>query len=152
MSKTNIWDFNRALTRRLALVNVVNVLVGKRLLREQGIWYGIGTQAVGWGLINIGIAVFGRLSTARRLERLDNPLDEQVMEQERRSLRRILLINTPLNLLYMWGGYRLAQSEKARQDSVMRGNGWGIIIQGAILFVNDLAHTLLISRIRRPQP
>lgn len=148
MREMSIWEFNRALTRRLALINVVNVLLGKRLLRENGVWYGIGTQAVGWGLINIGIAVFGRISTRRRINGLDNPLDDSVMEQERRSLHRILLINTPLNLLYMWGGYRLACSERARQDSVMRGNGWGIVIQGALLFVIDLTHTILISRIQ----
>lgn len=145
----DIWDFNRALTRRLALVNIVNVLIGKRLLREGGVWQGIGIQAVSWGLINIGIAVIGRRSTEMRRRALDDPLDETVMEQERRSLRRILLINTPLNLLYMWGGYRLAQSERARQDGVARGSGWGIVIQGAILFVNDLAHTILIGRVKR---
>lgn len=147
--RMDIWDFNRALTRRLALVNIVNVLIGKRLLREGGVWQGIGIQAVSWGLINIGIAVIGRRSTEMRRRALDDPLDETVMEQERRSLRRILLINTPLNLLYMWGGYRLAQSERARQDGVARGSGWGIVIQGAILFVNDLAHTILIGRVKR---
>lgn len=136
----NIWEFNRVLSNRLLRNNLVNIWIGSRLRSSENQFLrGIGTQAVGWGVINIGIAIFGLVTTRRRLDELDDPFDTDVVRKETRNIRLALLINTPLNFLYMLGGLRLAQSAKD-DDSFRRGNGWGIVLQGLLLFLHDYYH------------
>ena len=48
----------------------------------------------------------------------------------------------------MAGGVWLARS-KGRDDANWRGQGWGIVVQGAFLFVFDLVHA---RRVPRPAP
>lgn len=147
MEQMNIWEFNQQLTARLLNINMLNIEVGRRLTRSsRSLWRGIGTQAVGWGIINIGIAMFGRIGTRRRLDELDNPFDEAVMQKETRNLRRILTINAPLNLVYMWGGWQLVKRSKSAD---VRGNGWGIMLQGLILLFFDSFHLNQVSKMDR---
>lgn len=138
-----IWDFHKLVTRRLFGINVLNVWIGTKLLKEDNFLYGIGTQSVGWGVINILIAIFGGLGTRQRRAQLPDPHDAAIMQSESRKLKRILLINAGLDVLYMCGGYKLAQT-RGEKDAVSRGMGWGIIIQGALLFIFDVIHALII--------
>ncbi|MBN1486484.1 MAG: hypothetical protein JW981_02505 [Anaerolineae bacterium] len=54
-------------------------------------------------------------------------------------MRRILSVNTGLDVLYVGGGLLVAKS-KGRDDDVWRGAGSGIVVQGAFLFFFDLFH------------
>jgi len=136
----NIWEFNRVLSNRLLRNNLINIWIGSRLRdRENDFLRGVGTQAIGWGVINIGIAIFGLVTTSRRLDKLDDPFDPDAVRKETRNIRWALLINTPLNFLYMLGGWRFARSAD-KDDHFKRGNGWGIILQGLMLFLHDYYH------------
>jgi hypothetical protein len=42
-------------------------------------------------------------------------------------------------VLYVLGGLWLART-KGEDDEFWRGSGWGIVVQGAFLFVFDLIH------------
>ena len=136
----NIWEFNRVLANRLLRNNLVNIWIGNRLRNsENDFLRGVGTQAVGWGIINIGIAIFGLVTTRRRLDESEDPFDTDLVRKETRNIRLALLVNTPLNFLYMLGGWRFARSG-GKDNKFRKGNGWGIILQGAMLFIHDYYH------------
>jgi hypothetical protein len=103
-------------------------------------------EAIAWGLIDAGIALVGGWVTRRRQAKLLDPSEPIVMARETRNLRRILWINTGLDVLYIAGGITLTLTLGV--DTVFwRGNGWGIIIQGGFLFLFDLLHALGTSRL-----
>jgi hypothetical protein len=145
----NIWNFQSQLTGRLIGINIANFLAGQRLQKFDGFWRGVGTQAVGWAVINIGIGVVGSIGTSRRLDKLDDPNTAEVQQEETRKLRRILAINRPLNYLYMLGGFLLAR--RNQDDAFLRGNGWGIILQGFILLLFDSHHLKRVKELEAEQ-
>jgi carboxylesterase len=100
-------------------------------------------QAVVWGIIDAGIALLGRrASEKRRLAHLDGP---SIVEQEAQNLRRLLWINTGLDVLYVAGGFVLIYTI-GRGDPFAAGNGWGIVVQGGFLFFFDLLHALAVPK------
>lgn len=107
-------------------------------------WRGVGIQSAAWGGIDLLIAVFGMLGTNRRRSRLT--LDElsDSAPKESANLKRILLINTALDVLYVTGGIILILTLGA-EDPFWSGNGWGIIVQGAFLFIFDLYHAMQLQ-------
>lgn len=145
----NIWQFNEMLLRRLLAWNIPNVAAGLWLLQRAGFWQGFGSQSIGWGFINLGIATVGRAVTRRRLAALDDPYVTDVMVKETRNLRRILWVNTGLDVLYMLGGWQFARTQ-GHHNQWRRGAGWGIVLQGWLLFVFDLIHAWLLSRDQIP--
>ncbi|HAX70778.1 MAG TPA: hypothetical protein DCY14_14295 [Anaerolineae bacterium] len=60
------------------------------------------------------------------------------------NLKRILLINTALDVLYVAGGIALILTFGAANPE-WRGHGWGIIVQGGFLFFFDLFHALKLK-------
>ena len=69
----------------------------------------------------------------------------EVLAREARNLRRILLINTGLDVLYVTSGVALALTLGV-DNPFWRGNGWGIVVQGGFLFCFDLLHALGVPR------
>ncbi len=67
------------------------------------------------------------------------------MEREARNLRRLLWINTGLDVLYVAGGLVLVVTLGA-QNPFMAGSGWGVIVQGGFLLIFDLLHALAVPR------
>lgn len=96
----------------------------------------MGQQFLAWGFIDLLIARFG----ARQARKKEARGDE--VPKERRSIRRLLWLNTFLDVGYMAGGLHLMN----KHDEVKQGHGRGILIQGAFLFVFDLIHALLVGR------
>jgi carboxylesterase len=141
-----IWDFQDALTRRLLLWSAASMLAGGALLLfGDSFWRGFGLQALVWGAIDAGIAIFGRRGANQRL--LTNISaggdDVALAVREARNLRRLLWINTGLDVLYVVGGIALITTS-GQGDEFARGNGWGIVVQGAFLFLFDLLHALTV--------
>lgn len=130
----DIWDFQERLSNRLLLVNIVNIALGLLLSRRQGDLKGVGNQAVGWGVVNIGIAVGGRIAAERRQKNMESPLAPEVQQKETHNLKRILLINSVLDVFYVLSGRWMTRRPN------LRGQGIGIMIQGALLFIFDLVH------------
>ena len=135
----NIWQYYNAITRRLLAWSVVSAAVGVAILFLDPFWQGVGLEAIAWGVIDAGIALVGGWVTRRRRARLPDPLASEVLAREARTLLRILLINTGLDVLCVTGGVALALGA---DDLFWRGNGWGIVVQGGFLFFFDLLHAL----------
>ena len=139
-----IWDYQDALTRRLLLWAALSSAAGAVLLLVgDAFWRGFGLQAVVWGLIDAGIAIFGgRAARKRRLAHLGGP---SVVEREAASLKRLLWINVGLDALYVVGGIVLIYT-LGQDNAFAAGNGWGIVVQGAFLFIFDLGYALATPR------
>ena len=139
-----IWDFQDTLSRRLLLWSALSIAAGIGLLAfGDPFWRGFGLQALVWGLIDAAIAWFGQRSAARRRGR--GPHSAEALAREAANLRRLLWINTGLDVLYVTGGLVLLYT-MAAQNPFAGGNGWGIIVQGGFLFFFDLLHALVVPR------
>ena len=143
-----IWRFTRTLSYRLIAWSVLSLLVGAVLwFSANGFRHGLGLQAVLWGMIDAGIAFLGLRGLASKLIRAFDPLRAA---EDTRKLRKLLWINTGLDLLYVLGGFSLAFT-LGQSDEFLRGSGFGVVIQGAFLFLFDLLHALSIpSEARLP--
>ena len=123
--------FTQTIARRLLLWGAISTNGGVILqFSRRPFWIGFGQQAIGWGLIDALIALVAGRSASRSFSSS--------------TLRRILLINAGLDVLYMLGGFIFART-KGATDEKLRGQGWGIVLQGLFLFKFDLIHALLTS-------
>lgn len=139
-----IWDYQDALSRRLSLWSALSIVIGLGLLLFSGpFWRGFGLQAVVWGAIDAGIAVFGQIASRKRWATAAR--HPETAEREARNLRRLLWVNTGLDVLYVAGGFALLYTLGA-QSLFTAGNGWGIIVQGGFLFFFDLLHAVGVPR------
>ncbi|MBN9202048.1 MAG: hypothetical protein ABS61_11595 [Microbacterium sp. SCN 70-18] len=124
----------QTLVRRLTRWGAASVLIGGVLAiapRSRA----FGLQTLMWGAIDLGIAVF----TGKRTSL-----------PKKSALRRILLVNTALDVGYVATGAHLAVRTPAFGGRLSaadaRGHGLAVIIQGAALFVFDLAAARRLSR------
>ncbi len=139
----SIWEFNDVLAKRLRGWNIVNIIVGLLLLPRSAFWRGFGSQNIGWGIVNMTIAVGGTRLTQRRFAVLADPYQHQIQIKEARNLSRLLWINTFLDIFYMAGGGWLAVT-RGKTSPRWRGTGYGIMLQGMLLFLFDLFHALAV--------
>lgn len=140
-----IWDFQDVLSRRLLLWSALSIITGALLVAfgASAWWHGFGVQALAWGAIDAAIALFGQLSARkRRAAGLGGP---ETFAREARNLRRLLWVNTGLDVLYLAGGVALIRTLGAQNPSAA-GSGWGVIVQGGFLFIFDLLHALAVPR------
>ncbi len=124
-------DVSRHLTRRLTLWGGVSV-VGGGLLALHGRSAGsraFGLQNAMWGAIDVVIAGVSTL---------------QSTPPTTPKLRRLLLINTGLDVAYVAGGAHLIARTPSFRGRITaeqaRGHGAAVVVQGAALFVLDLTH------------
>lgn len=138
-----IWDFQKAVSRRLVTWAALSAAAGGfMLLGRSAFWRGVGMQAIGWAVINAGIAFFGARAATRR-ERLPGAQLPYTTRKESTTLHNLLWINAGLDILYMIGGGWMA---RRAADDRGRGTGVGIIVQGAFLFIFDVIHGLRVPR------
>lgn len=135
----DIWTFQTRLANRLLAWSVPNVLLGAILTRfGDPFWRGFGIQTAAWGAIDGLIALLGRRAARRRAAEPDAGTPQR-QAQAAHALRRVLLINTGLDVLYVLSGLLLTRRRGQKQAN-WRGHGWGIVVQGAFLFFFDLLH------------
>ncbi|MCS6825008.1 MAG: hypothetical protein NZ553_00190 [Caldilinea sp.] len=136
-------SFQNKLTGRLLAWGLLNVIAGVVLQAAPSpFWRAFGQQAFGWGVINAALAVFGRRGLQRKLAR-GYPTEEAQRDAD--NLRRILWVNTGLDVLYITGGWKLAHSRGGR-DVKARGHGLGVVVQGAFLLIFDLLHVIRLPQ------
>lgn len=112
----------RTLGRTLLAWAFSSLVVGLLLyLFSTSLLQGIGLQAMLWGFIDVVIASF------TLFKQQDDPASK---------LAKILLINVGLDVGYQAVGVILLLF--FGQDPFIAGNGIGVIIQGAFLFILDL--------------
>jgi hypothetical protein len=118
----NILKLAHRLGFSLIIWSIASIVVGAiLLLLAIPVLQGIGLQALLWGIIDVVIAVFGVFRSK---------------EQTAVKAARFLRINVYLDILYQVVGVLLIVF--LWQDAFLLGNGIGVIIQGAFLFMLDL--------------
>lgn len=140
----NIWQFQHLVTQRLVRWSLFSIITGIVLLTRRRFWRSVGVQFIGWGVIDLGIALFGGMTADRRVNSLPNPHAVDVQKKEARSLSLLLWINAALDLLYVVGGVLLAR----RRGAARRGTGVGVILQGGFLLIFDVMHGLALNGVR----
>jgi len=90
-----------------------------------------------WNSVNLGIAVFGYIS-AQNLDPNGSAFDLYETQQQ---LDKVLLINAGLDLAYIATGFWMRERSKniSGNQDLWNGYGTSIVLQGAFLFVFDLA-------------
>lgn len=86
-----------------------------------------GMQQLAWGAIDGGIAWYGH----RQLHQVDLKLRSP--DEERKRFRKLLLVNTLLDVGYIGLGWYLMRHSNAK----WHGHGAGIIAQGSFLLLFD---------------
>lgn len=134
------------LTRSLAGWAVASMAVGGALAlvargREGGSTEriaGFARQNLAWGAIDLAIAGAGLRSEQQPVP---DPADAA------RSLRRLLLVNSALDVGYVAAGLALVRVRRVRgRDSV--GDGLAVVLQGGFLLVLDVVHAVRVHRVR----
>ncbi|MFZ2362614.1 MAG: hypothetical protein WA040_24955 [Anaerolineae bacterium] len=127
--------FVDTVTDRLLGWSMISVASGLPLaVSRQPLLRGLGQQFVAWGAIDGTIALAGRWSQRRKAE-------QGAASEEIAALRRLLLVNAALDVLYVAGGVTLAV-RRGKDDPYWRGVGLGIVVQGGFLLGFDLWHGL----------
>lgn len=141
---TSIWRYQAALTRRLLAWSLFSILAGLAMQVGRAMARATGIQFIGWGAIDAAIALFGQRQSQNRYAQPDAD-SVAVIAAETSKLRRLLWLNTALDVLYMAGGLVLIVRRGA-DDMRWRGHGLGILIQGGFLFLFDLFHALPLRK------
>jgi carboxylesterase len=132
-----IYAFADLVGRRLLAWGVLSVAAGAWLLATgDAFGRGLGAAFLLFGAVDAAIGVAARVGAERGRRRTIS--DEPARTRETVRIRRILLVNAALDVLYVSGGLWLAAS--AGGDAWRTGAGLGIIVQGAFLLVFDLLH------------
>ena len=135
-----LWRFQRRLTSLLLGWAAASIGTGLVLWRgDDPLRRGVGEQYAGWGGINAIIALVARRPPAQA-----NMLVETAARK--RTLSRLLWVNTGLDVLYILGGRRVMRNRGAT-DARWRGRGLGIVLQGGFLFFFDLLNALALRRV-----
>ncbi len=132
-----VWDYQHLISRRLMYWGAFSILAGIAfLLKGMDFWRGFGIQALAWGLVDAIIAGFGLRGS---LPKLFTPVDLDAADREAKKLRRILWVNTWLDVVYIAVGTAVYLT-RGQSDAFFAGTGIGIIVQGGFLLVFDLWH------------
>lgn len=109
-----------------------------------------GYQALTWGAIDAALAFFGERGARSKHAEVELGLrDDAQIAQDWQSLRRLLLINAGLDVVYIsTAGWLLATSNALTPRRI--GMGWGILVQGAFLLVYDVALAAQLSNTPTP--
>jgi hypothetical protein len=145
-----IWQFSARVSRWLSLWAATSSLLSLPMLRGNTFWRGVGSQFIGWALINLGIAGGGSWLTRRRQNALGEKAHApETLVKETADLRRLLIINGILDIGYMFGGLFLMLRPQSQPR--MKGVGVGILLQGAFLFIFDWLNVGLLHGTNRPR-
>jgi hypothetical protein len=135
----SIWSFQRLLSQRLITWNMANIAGGVLMsLSSSKRIRGIGSQFIGWALVNFAIAFFGQNAAETRERTLPDAHTPERQAREANALRRLLWINAGLDIAYMIGGRALMRRRSS--GAWLRGAGVGIILQGLFLLIFDVMH------------
>ncbi len=102
-----------------------------------------------WNTVNLGIATFGYISAAR----MGVPESAFGLYQAQESLDKTLLFNAGLDLAYIAGGFWMIERARNTNERPERLEGYGrsVVLQGAFLFVFDLAMIGLHQKLKIPE-
>ncbi len=142
MTPVEPYAFQARLARRLltwalasvaggAALAVAGAATGNPFLRA------FGSQTIGWGAIDAGLAVAGRARAARLIAH--PPVDPDDLAREAARTRRVLAVNAGLDVAYIATGLAVAAG-RGRRSPTACGHGLATIVQGAFLLAFDAVH------------
>ncbi len=137
------WSLQQRISRHLLVWSALSSVGGALLLFGTPFWRGVGLQGLVWGAIDAAIAGFGLASLRRKRARPDADAPA-VLAKEARNLRRLLLVNAGLDVLYVVGGIVVLTQ---LPTPFARGNGVGIVVQGAFLLLLDTFYAFQANRV-----
>jgi hypothetical protein len=143
-SEFNLFRLQRRSTPILLGWSLASILAGMYWLHDEDSFLkGVGSQFVGWGLIDGIIALIGSRSATVDEESYKNGEISKITHQEKtRGFERLLWLNAILDIGYILGGGWLIR--RFPEQAQRRGMGWGIIFQGAFLLVWDVILACLV--------
>ncbi len=135
--------FLRGLTKGLLAWAGISVVAGVLLLTfvQTPFWGGFALQCFLWAIIDAAIALWGWWRERRALP----PLTARAVREKAEQLRRNLLWNAGLDILYIALGVLLITLWGVN-SAIGQGHGAGIIAQGAFLLVFDLGQSFRLGR------
>ncbi len=136
----------RTLGLALGSYALANIAVGALAAgRERTEAHYFHRMNVYWNVVNLAIAGAGLIGSRKA-----NPDTETLSQAVERyeGIKRVLLLNTGLDVAYVAGGAYLIERGRNRPDDRNRLTGFGksIIVQGGFLFVFDLVNYALFKR------
>ncbi len=137
--KINIWQHQFMLTKRLAFWGVGSFAAGIPMIFMEPFLRGFGLQAMLWGAINMGIAVFGALLISKRREGYPDPALPEIVQAEAMKLRKLLILMIRCDFGYMLLGLLIILTW-GRKDTWWMGTGISIFVQGLFLLGFDWYH------------
>lgn len=142
----NFYVYQHRGLRPLLAWGIGSSLAGALLaLLPRPFWRQFGLQAVGWGIVDVLLAIAGRRQALLRAEELaSHARDESAAARDAEQLQRILLLNAGLDLLYIAGGLWATGRHPDRPER--RGFGLGITVQGLFLLAYDLIFARQVER------
>ncbi|MEI6509502.1 MAG: hypothetical protein WCO14_00990 [bacterium] len=135
--------FLRGITKGLLVWAGISVAAGILLLSfaQTPFWGGFALQCFLWAIIDAAIALWGWWRERRALP----PLTARAVWEKAEQLRRNLLWNAGLDLLYITLGVLLITLWGVN-SAIGQGHGAGIIVQGSFLLIFDLGQSFLLGR------
>ena len=135
--------FLLGLTKGLLAWAGISVVAGILLLAfaQTPFWGGFALQCFLWAIIDTTIALWGWWRERRALP----PLTARAVREKAEQVRRNLLWNAGLDLLYIALGVLLITLWGVN-SAIGQGHGAGIIAQGAFLLAFDLGQSLRLGR------
>lgn len=125
-----------------ATANIVTGLVGRS--QTTGSLSKFYEMNALWNSVNLGLAVFSYISA----QNMDASGSAFELYESQQQLDKILLFNAGLDLAYMASGFwMLERSKNIENKDQWEGYGRSIVLQGAFLFVFDLAMVGLHKRV-----
>ena len=137
--KINIWQYQYIVTKRLAIWGCGSFAVGIPMIFMEPFLRGFGWQAMLWGAINMGIAVFAALRISKRRENSPDPADHGIIENEATKLKKLLILMIRCDFGYLALGLLIIFTW-GRKDAWWMGTGIGIFVQGLFLLGFDWYH------------
>lgn len=111
----------------------------------QRFWQSLGSQFAIWGLIDLILAIGGLRDASAKAPRLAaGNITPAKANRDANTVQTILTINAILDVFYMLTGLWLIRQFPRRP--AITGAGWGVLIQGAFLFLLDTLFARAISR------
>jgi hypothetical protein len=150
----NRQEFNLFIYQRHAMPvllgwGIGSVFSGLLMLRSRSDWLrGLGSQFFSWGAVDSVIAVFALRNAekkSRQFEQGEISKDEHIRQAG--QFEQFIWLNTLLDIGYIVAGNAFAN--RYPDNRYRQGMGWGVIIQGAFLFIWDLFLVLIAQRKRR---
>lgn len=145
---SDVWAEQARIARQLAGWSLVSIFGGSAAalagqVRGNPAVRAFGGQNAAWGAIDLAIAGFGELSRRARVAKVEDPNVPAVQDDERRSLRRILLVNAGLDACYVGaglGGLAWSLRGTQRPRPAVAGHAAAVVVQGGFLLAFDALH------------